>query len=376
MHVAVVNYVYDADLASPEELLSRYGALTGWAEGVAAAGARVSVVQRFSRDGEISCGGIRYVFVRDAARRPGSLTDSARRINAAVARMQLSVVHVNGLSLARQAWRLRHLLPHTPLLVQDHAGGLPSHPVTRWTLRRALRHVDAVSFAAKALAQPWLQAGLLDPKTRIFELMEGSSQFSLLPRQVARACTGLNGDPLCLWVGRLNPNKDPITVLRGFARALFHLPEARLAMVYSTDDLLPAVRAWLAENPQAAARVALLGKRPHAALEAIYNSADLFLLGSHYEGSGFAVLEALSCGVLPVITDIPSFRVLTANGTMGGLWPVEDDESLASALVDQYRCLEPDTPQKIRAFFEANWSYEAIGRSALAAYKQLAGDDR
>lgn len=375
MHVAVVNYIYDADLASPEELLSRYEALTGWAEGVAAAGARVSVVQRFSRDGEICSGSIRYVFVRDPARRPGSLGDSARRMHAAVAWLQPEVIHVNGLSLARQAWRLKGLLPHVPLLAQDHAGGLPTHPVTRWTLRMALRRVDAVSFAAMELARPWQQAGLLDPKTQICELMEGSSRFCLLPRKAARACSGLTGDPLCLWVGRLNANKDPISVLRGFARALPRLPEARLAMVYSTADLLPAVRAWLTEKPQVAARVSLLGKQPHAALEAIYNSADLFLLGSHHEGSGFAVLEALSCGVLPVITDIPSFRVLTANGTVGSLWPVEDAERLAEALLNEYGRLKSDTPRKIRAFFEANWSYEAIGRSALATYKKLAGDD-
>ncbi|HLV79597.1 MAG TPA: glycosyltransferase family 4 protein [Chthonomonadaceae bacterium] len=371
MHVAVVNYVYDADLESPEALLGRYEALTGWAEGLEAAGAQVSVVQRFRQDAEIGCGRLRYHFVREPARRAGSPGDPAYRLNAAVARLNPDVIHINSLVLARQAGRLKSLLPHVPLLAQDHADTIPRHPVRRWRLRRALRHVDAVSFAAMALARPWQQAGVLDPRKAVFALMEGSSHFRLLPREAARARTGLAGNPLCLWVGRLDANKDPLTVLRGFARALPRLPEARLAMVYGTDDLLPAVRAWLAENPAVAAHVDLLGRRPHSTLEVLYNSADLFLLGSHHEGSGFAVLESLACGVLPILSDIPSFRALTADGALGRLWPVEDAEALAGALVEGNGALRPDTPCQVRAGFEARWSYEAIGRSALAAYETL-----
>ena len=64
-------------------------------------------------------------------------------------------------------------------------------------------------------------------------------------------------------------------------------------------------------------------------------------------------------------------RALTANGTAGGLWPVEDAAGLTETLVNAYRCLSPDTPRQIRAFFETNWSYQAIGRRAVAVYACL-----
>lgn len=371
MHVVFVNYVYDHDLKSPDALLDRYGTLTGWAEGVAAAGARVSVVQRFGQDTEVVRCGIRYHFVVDPIRRAGSLFDRAPRIHRVVTRLAPDVVHINGLFLARQAWHLKRRLPHTPLLLQDHKDAAPSRRLTRPLWRIALRCADAVSFAAQDMAQPWREAGLLRPETPVFELMEGSSRYRLQPRAAARARTGLTGDPICLWLARLNANKDPMTILRGFAGALPQLPQARLVMVYRTEDLLPTVRAWLAENPSVASRVELLGCVPDSEIEALFNSADFYLLGSHFEGSGFAVLEALSCGVIPVLSDIPPFRVLTGSGEFGGLWPVGDAEALARALIAEYSQLNPDSPQRVRAYFDANWSFEAIGQRAYAAYAGL-----
>jgi glycosyltransferase involved in cell wall biosynthesis len=231
--------------------------------------------------------------------------------------------------------------------------------------------MNAVCFVSREQAHPWLTHGFMRKEQTIVELMESSTRFMLQPRAKACAETGLTGDPLCLWVGRLNENKDPLTVLCGFAEALAGMPDARLAMVYGTNDLLPSVNRWLAKNPSTAARVTLLGRQPHALLEAVYNSADFFLLGSHHEGSGFAVLEALSCGVVPVLTDIPSFRVLTGYGTVGGIWPVGNAEALARALTSRYSRLHAGTRDEVRSFFEANFSWDAIARRAMETYRQI-----
>ena len=125
------------------------------------------------------------------------------------------------------------------------------------------------------------------------------------------------------------------------------------------------------QNLSVSGHVFLLGKRPHSELEDIYNSADLFLLGSHHEGSGYAVLEALACGVKPVITGIPSFRVLTGEGAMGGLWRTGDSESLARVLQSEYSSLHPGTRDDVRAFFDCNFHWSVIGRRAIKAYGSL-----
>ncbi len=377
MHVVCISYFYDRFLTSPEELLDRYRTLTDWAESLVVAGARVSVVQRFGSDTQVVGNGVVYYFVHDPAWRFGHPSDPARKVNETAAALRPDIVHVNGMHFVRQAARLKRLLPNVPLLVQDHAGAAPANRLVRWTYRRAMRHIDAVSFTVPEQTTPWREASILRATTPLAELPESSSRFQLLSQPEARQHTGLCGDPLCLFVGRLNANKDPLTILNGFGRALNRLPDARLAMVYDEYDLLPAVRDWLERHPEAAARVKLLGKLPHAQLEAIYNSANFFLLGSDYDGgSGYSVLEALSCGVVPLITDIPSFRAVTTNGEFGGLWPVGDAEALAETLAAWYALLSPQTRRQVRAYFDAQLSFVALGRQALAAYTRLVHGER
>ena len=372
MHVVCINYTYHPALTEPPDLLDRYETLTGWADALSEAGLRVSVVQRFGKDTNVVLRGVPYIFVRSPSWRTGGLLDNPRKMHMAVRRLQPDIVHVNGLQFARQAARLKVLLMgDVPILLQDHAGRPPQHSFGRWTLRSALRKIDAVSFVSREQARGWRDSGLLDPSQSIFELMEGSSRFSLQSRCSARARTGLTGKPLCLWVGRLNLNKDPLTVLKGFAKAMDFMPDARLAMVYGVSDLLPEVRSWLDGHRVVKERVMLLGMRPHGDLEEIYNSADLFLSGSHREGSGYAAIEALSCGVVPILTDIPSFRVLTARGAVGGLWPVGNADAMAGVLKACHGSLHSETPLAIRAFFEDNFCWEAIGRKAASTYRQL-----
>ncbi|HET6386388.1 MAG TPA: glycosyltransferase family 4 protein [Armatimonadota bacterium] len=366
MRVVSVNYYYDSDLATPEDLLRRYGTLVGWAEGLAAAGVESVVVQRFKANIRRSIGAVEYHFVNErgaGARSP--------ELHSVIASLRPDVVHVNGMSFAPQARRLKSLLSGAPIVIQDHADRRPSNPFARTALRLSLRQMDAVIFTAREQSLPWLSQGLLSPETPVLELMEGSSRFSLLPRHEARAQIRMDGDPLCLWVGRLDPNKDPLTVLDGFAMALQDRPRARLAMIYGEAPLLPQVLSWLRSRPGVARCVTLIGPRPHAELEAFYNSADLFLLGSHHEGSGYAALEAISCGAVPILTDIPSFRRLTDNGRWGGLWRVGDAASLAHTLVDWESRLAADTRVQIRRFFEDRFTFEAIGRRAVSAYQTL-----
>ncbi|HWG57905.1 MAG TPA: glycosyltransferase family 4 protein [Candidatus Acidoferrales bacterium] len=377
MHAVCLSYSFDPRLTTPDALLDRCDTLVGWAEAVKAAGARVTVVQRFGSDAEVVRNAIPYRFVRDPSWRSGSLLDRAPRLNQAVLSAQPDIVHVNGQQFARQALLLKRLLrhrrksAHIPILLQDHKCFPPRRWINRRTLAPALRRMDALSFASRDLAEPWLKGGFLRPDQPILELMEGSCDFSMRPQDAARARTGLSGSPLCLWVGRLEPHKDPLTVLRGFAQALPSMPDARLAMVYGTETLLPEVRKWIAENPGAGGLVTLLGQRPHPELEDIFNSADIFLLGSNSEGSGYAVIEALACGVVPVVTNIPSFRVLTGEGTIGGLFPVGDAEALALVLRGRYSAMHPGARAEVRAFFEMNFHWNAIGRAAVAAYQSL-----
>jgi glycosyltransferase involved in cell wall biosynthesis len=226
-----------------------------------------------------------------------------------------------------------------------------------------------VAFTSAGLARPFVRTGLLGAATRVFEIPESSSRFTPGDRAWARTESGLYGDPCLLWVGHLSRGKDPLTVLEGVARATPRLPGLQLWCAFGSAPLIDAVRQRIRRDPRLAGRVHLLGKVAHARVETLMRAADLFVSGSRSESCGYAALEAMACGAVPVLTDIPSFRALTGGGRIGMLWPCGRPGRLADALVRA--ATERPTPAQVRAHFDAELSFAAVGRRWTAAYAQL-----
>lgn len=380
MHVVFINYGYPGDVSDPDALLARFEGLAGWADGVVQAGGQASVIQRFGRDARLQRGNVAYRFVADGPQPALRSWQRAPRVQAvAVALCRETVaaggqaaLHVNGLMYGVQARLLRRLLPRpVPIVVQHHAEQPPAGrraPLARWGLRAA----DGFFFTAAQQADPWRAARLMLPAQPVFSIMEGSTGFCYQERAAARRITGMAGDPAFLWVGQLIERKDPLTTLRALEPVFAQRPAARLTMAYTSDDLLPAVTACIASSPALASRVSLLGALPHPEMEAVYNSADIFVLGSRREGSGYALAEALACGVVPAVTDIPSFRWMTDDGRVGALWPPGDPAAGAAAIERVLQRPLADQSAAARRCFEERLSFAAIGRQALAAYRALA----
>jgi len=179
----------------------------------------------------------------------------------------------------------------------------------------------------------------------------------------------LPGRPALLWVGRLESNKDPLTVLAGFELAVAALPDAALTLVYGDDVLLGDVKDRIGRSDILRGRVHLRGQLDRAELAAVYQGADAFVLGSHREVACFSLIEALSFGLSPFVTDIPPFRVLTDGGRLGGLFTPGRPEELAGVLA---RLAEGDFAARraaVRAYFERELSWRVLGRRALAIYE-------
>ncbi len=378
MHVVVTNPVFDPTL-SPQALIDRYDSLSGWCEALLAAGAaRVTAVQRYAHDLDLERQGVRYLLRRDD-RRPWPRTWSRLEgLHRAVAEAEPDVVHVNGLLFPLALLDLRRRLPRrVPILVQDHAARAPRAASTplgalrRRVWRAGLRSATALLFTAAPQADAWREAGLIDSPQPVREVPEASRNVRRLPRAVARERSRLTGAPAILWVGHLTARKDPLTVVEGFARALAQLPDAQLTFVYRDTTLLAPLRDRVESSSLLLGRVHLRGPLPAEDLAAFYSAADVFVLGSHGEGSGYALLEALSSGVVPVVTDIPSFSALTAGGRLGALWPPGDATALASALTRIGRSDLESLRHQVLAHFERELSWPAVGRRALAIYREF-----
>ena len=369
MRVVVVNLVYDADLEEPGELLSRFRTLTGLAEALhRSAGLDVSVVQRFSRDADLTRNGVRYLFRGDGGAPMPRLRDLSLRLLRTVREASPDVVHVNGLAFPSQVAALLLATARRPVFaVQNHAGA-PDGGLRGVLQRLVTPRADGFLFTAPEIADRWRGRGVLGGRP-VFEVVEGSCDFSPVERDAARATSGIHGSPAVLWVGRLHEKKDPFTALEGFARALERLPGATLTMAFGQAPLLAAVEDRRARSPRLMERIRLAGRVPHAKLPAWYSAADLFLTSSPEEGSNYALIEAMACGTIPVASDIPVHRRLA--GEAAEYFPSGDSDACAEALLRAAARLSPAARAAVQARFEESASWPAVARQARAAYEAL-----
>ena len=296
MHVAQISFFVDPQRRPPERLLRDWFSLVGTAAAAACAGGRVTVVQASMVPGRIVQSGVTFHFVAPEA--AGTPLTRSGAFRALLRDLRPDVFHVHGLGFGREVRELHELAPGTPILLQDHADRVPRF-WRRSPWRSGAAAARGVSFCARAQAEPFRRARLLPPDIEIFEIPELTSSFAPGDAAAARAATGLHGDPAILWVGHLNANKDPLTVLAGVSAAAQDLPNLQLWCCYATSPLLAAVETRIARDAALRARVHLLGRVPHERVEQLMRAADLFVLGSHREGGSSALVEAMATGPTP-----------------------------------------------------------------------------
>jgi glycosyltransferase involved in cell wall biosynthesis len=233
---------------------------------------------------------------------------------AAVAAERPDVVHVHGTGFVRSLRALDRALPRrTGLVVQHH--GEPPGPLRNRLGHRALRgRVDAWAFtgAMHGQADPFRAAGIVGRDARVVEVLEAAS---LLEHGLPAPATspGLDGAPVVLWVGRLIASKDPITAVRVFGLVADRLPAAHLHLLATDRTEEAAVRDAIATLGAHGSRVHVHDPVDHAAMTGWYLDADVVLSTSRREGSGYAVIEAMTEGCVPVVTGLPSHRSIVGD---------------------------------------------------------------
>lgn len=129
-------------------------------------------------------------------------------------------------------------------------------------------------------------------------------------------------------VGRLHPDKDQATLLRGFAQALPRLPAGSLLAVMGAGPLEQRLKA-LAQELGVGDSVRFLGKVPEA--RRYFKAFDVFALTSDHEPFGMVLLEAMVAGVPVICSDCGGGREVV-DGT-GRLFALGNAGELAQALI-------------------------------------------
>ena len=368
MKPLLIDFSFDLlpELTTPEEALSTHASGFGYAKYLWEK-FRVIIIERIKNAGDIDLDHVHYHFFNAK----GDIARSLNNYRRFVKRNRPHIILFQGLIFPLEIIFLRLMSDKHIVFIAQHHGEEPGEGIKKVLQKAADRCINAYLFTSLDNAQNWVNKRIIKGYHKCFEVLEGSTSFEKQDRDKSRARLNMKGNHNFLWVGRLNTNKDPLTVLAAFGHYLDICAEAKLFMIFQEETLLPELKIILSGTAGLPQAVSLIGQVPHEELPYWYSAADFYISGSHREGSGFALLEAMACGCIPVVTNIPSFRKITDNGKYGFLYEPGNVHALSATLQTLNQINRKRISEDIVQYFAETLSFKSIADRLSAVCQKL-----
>ena len=163
-------------------------------------------------------------------------------------------------------------------------------------------------------------------------------------------------EKIVMFVGRIEPLKG-IDMLMYAMKVVNHdNPDLRLKLYIVGGDISQDTNLWSAELQKLEQLrkvlripevVKFVGQKPQHELVYYYNAADIVVMPSHYESFGMAALEAMTCGVPVITTNVAGISSLIDERKKALLTSVNNPLLLASQI--EHLLTNPKTHAEISA---------------------------
>lgn len=283
------------------------------------------------------------------------------------------IVLVQGVIFPFQLMVMRGFLGKKAKIIAMHQADYPPHGLKKLFQKLADRCTDAYLFTSYGNAKEWLDTGMINNREKVYEVPATLTGFSKLNKETARRKLFMDGGPHYLWVGRLNANKDPMTILAGFEKYASVAPGAKLHMIYQWDELLPQVRAYIELHPVLQNTVLLHGYVAYDDLPVWYSAADFYISGSHREGGSAGLLEAMACGCIPIVTSIAPAMKVICNGKYGFYFEPGNVREFTGRLFASAVVNRQDFSGEIESHFTKEYSLAAVTERLFGICRKLTG---
>jgi len=276
----------------------------------------------------------------------------------------VKVIHARmrhrGIRLQALELKLHHVMSRADLVHVHWAGfaglpfraGIEPYVVTAWgsdiyridgfdayerelTLE-GLRHAALITVDSRDLKRATAALGIDEDKIEVIQWGVDTSLFRPdLPTGDLRAELGLDSDTVIYSPRDFMKVYNVDVVFAAFRNVLEMHPDALLIQKYYNPDRA-VMENFLARAEEMGIkdRLRLVGKIEYSRLPWIYNCADVVVSVPSSDGTPMAVLEAMACGKVPIVSDLPSLREWIEDGVNGHIVPVRDPGALTGKILE------------------------------------------
>lgn len=280
-------------------------------------------------------------------------------------------ISANALSILRE----RHYIPHfvrTVHHIEDY-----NSPYLQKCQERSLREPDlclcvSTQWQAQLLSHYQIYAPRVinGVNTQRFSSTPNGSELLLKQR------LGLNGNPIYLTVGGIEPRKNSLILLKAFIQLLANYPQAQLIIAGGAtlfdyqgyrDEFLSLVDHF---GVSLGKSLILPGVISELELPTLYRLADAFVFPSVKEGWGLVLLEAIASGIPVITSNQPPFTEFLSDNQALLVNPNSPSE-IAEAM---RAVLQPNIAQKLAQQSQpicSHYTWETSAKMHLVHYYHL-----
>ena len=135
-----------------------------------------------------------------------------------------------------------------------------------------------------------------------------------------------------LYVGRLDPPKDPHLLVRAFAAATSHGARNNTQLIVAGEGPLRASTESLAHELGVADRVRFIGSAEHPRVPKLMSACDALVVCSVFEGGPTVAFEALAAGLPVIATHVGEIPRIVRHGETGWIAEQRTPEALAAGI--------------------------------------------
>ncbi len=232
-----------------------------------------------------------------------------------------AIPHATSAVLARQILEAEGF--RIPIVTTLHGtditivGRDPSYqPVVNYSINQS----DGVTAVSDYLRRETYERFDIRSEIEVIPNFVDTNRFRRLDKEHFKRALCPNGEKLLIHVSNFRPVKNAAQVVKVFHNLRSEKKEVKLLLVGDGPDRSTAEK--LARELEVFDDVRFLGKQEP--IEEILSIADIFLMPSGSETFGLAALEAMSCSVPVVASDIGGLPELIDDGESGFLCPLDD----------------------------------------------------
>jgi len=210
-------------------------------------------------------------------------------------------------------------------------------PFHLWRTRRVVRDADWVTSDAQVMSRRLERFGVEPERILTFPFGVDTARF--------HPANGESSTLAIVSTRQLAPVYDVGTLIEAFASVFTQVPGATLTIVGDGPS-----RGQLEERARAscaAGSIHFEGMLAHRKLPVVIRRAIIYVSTARSDTTSVSLLEAMACGLFPVVPDIPANREWVADGKNGVLFEAGNPGALAGSILSAWR--KPDLRRHARA---------------------------